>query len=173
MGFIQADFQWPSLLLFLTSSNLHCCHHSFPFSMTFTIDHFQTIAIAQQFFTSTVAPLLSQVLSLFHCTLCFLFFILINFSLYIMLKSPNNKTSENPTSNIAFQNHPSAGEYQNLQPSFRLNGQNNFFVFYFFLDRFNGQNNLVWSQHVCTFLKGKDMLSHLIGPTLSEDDPNC
>ena len=157
MGFIQADFQWPSLLLFLTSSNLHCCHHSFPFSMTFTIDHFQTIAIAQQFFTSTVAPLLSQVLSLFHCTLCFLFFILINFSLYIMLKSPNNKTSENPTSNIAFQNQPSAGEYQNLQPSFRL----------------NGQNNLVWSQHVCTFLKGKDMLSHLIGPTLSEDDPNC
>ncbi|TXG53836.1 hypothetical protein EZV62_019092 [Acer yangbiense] len=52
-------------------------------------------------------------------------------------------------------NPPQNNEYQQLQPSFRL----------------NGRNYLVWSQLVKTFLKGKGKSSHLEGPILEKNDP--
>ncbi|XP_052625897.1 uncharacterized protein LOC128132928 [Lactuca sativa] len=62
----------------------------------------------------------------------------------------SNESSSNPIPPTQ------TGEYQNLQPSFKL----------------NGRNYIVWSQIVRTFLKGKGKLSHLTGPIPREDDPS-
>ena len=47
------------------------------------------------------------------------------------------------------------GEYQNIQATYKL----------------NRKNYLKWSQLVCTFLKGKGRLSHLLGTGPRREDP--
>ena len=56
---------------------------------------------------------------------------------------------------VGTNNGSSGGELQNLQATYRL----------------NDKNYLKWSQLICTFLKGKGKLSHLLRTGPKEGDP--
>lgn len=61
----------------------------------------------------------------------------------------NPKPTEEPKTNQKI------GELQNIRASYR----------------FNGKNYLKWSQFVCTYLKGKGRLDHLLGTRPKKGDP--
>ena len=56
----------------------------------------------------------------------------------------------------ATNSHPHTGDLQNIQATYRL----------------NGQNYLKWSQLVRTYLKGKGKISHLLGTGPKLGKPN-
>ena len=89
------------------------------------------------------------------CSLHFYFLPLLLFALNMSEMSTNVQISPSIQNFNQTVTHSSAGEYQNLQTSFRP----------------KGQNYLVWSQLVKTFLKWKGKLSHLVGLVPSPKDP--